>query len=265
YEGGFNVPGGAYDSVFYQNANHSVRVTDEFMDAVLRDREWSTRSVVGKQLVQTFRARDLMRKISEAAHQCGDPGLQFDTTVNAWHASPRSGRINASNPCSEYMYLDDSACNLASLNLRKFQKPSAAGSMDGELDTEAVKRAVQTTILAMEIIVGNSKYPTERIAQNSFKYRPLGLGYANLGALLMSRGLPYDSAPARAYAAAVTALLCGEAYATSAKIARDATGSFEGYEVNREPFLGVMEKHRRSVDSIDQAYVPMDLLDAARH
>src|SRR5499427_6841528 len=169
YEGGFNVPGGAYDSVFYQNANHSVRVTDEFMESVLKDRDWATRSVVSKAPVATYRARDLMRKISEAAHQCGDPGLQFDTTVNAWHTSPRSGRINASNPCSEYMYLDDSACNLASLNLRKFQNPSAAGSMDGELDVEAVKKAIETTILAMEIIVGNSKYPTDRIRDNSFK------------------------------------------------------------------------------------------------
>jgi ribonucleoside-diphosphate reductase alpha chain len=259
YEGGFNVPGGAYDSVFYQNANHSVRVTDEFMEAVLKDRDWATRSVVNRQAVGTYRARDLMRKISDAAHQCGDPGLQFDTTVNAWHTSPRSGRINASNPCSEYMYLDDSACNLASLNLRKFQK------QNGELDVESVKRAVETTILAMEIIVGNSKYPTDRIRDNSFKYRPLGLGYANLGALLMSRGQPYDSEPARAYAAAVTALLCGEAYATSAKIARDSTGPFDGYEPNREPFLNVMEKHRRACDTIDQAYVPHDLMEAARH
>src|SRR5262249_16939559 len=158
-----------------------------------------------------------------------------------WHTSPRSGRINASNPCSEYMYLDDSACNLASLNLRKFQKA------DGELDVAAMKKAIEMTILAMEIIVGNSKYPTDRIRDNSFKYRPLGLGYANLGALLMSRGQPYDSEPARAYAAAVTALLSGEAYATSARIARDATGTFEGYEPNREAFLGVIEKHRQHV------------------
>ncbi|HJZ84992.1 MAG TPA: vitamin B12-dependent ribonucleotide reductase [Polyangia bacterium] len=258
YEGGFNVPGGAYDSVFYQNANHSVRVTDAFMETVLRDGNWSTRMVRAHEPCETFRARDLMRRIAQAAHQCGDPGLQFDTTVNAWHTSPASGRINASNPCSEYMYLDDSACNLASLNLRKFQRA------DGELDTHALRRAVALTILAMEIIVGNSRYPTEKIAENSYRYRPLGLGYANLGALLMARGLPYDSEPARAYAAAVTALLCGQAYLTSAHIARDATGPFEGYEPNREPFLAVIDKHRRHVDRIDEALVPYELMTTAR-
>jgi ribonucleoside-diphosphate reductase alpha chain len=259
YDGGFNVPGGAYDTIAYQNANHSVRVTDEFMEAVLRDGEWKTRAITDGHTVDTFRARELFRKIAEAAHQCGDPGMQFDTTVNAYHTCPATARINASNPCSEYMFLDDSACNLASLNLRKFQRAE-----DGELDVEAFKRAVEITILAQEIIVDFAKYPTRRIEENSHAYRPLGLGYANLGALLMARGLPYDSEPGRAYAAAITALMCGQAYAASAKIARDATGPFAGYDHNREPFLKVMEKHRRHVDQIDAAYVPWDLMEAAR-
>jgi ribonucleoside-diphosphate reductase alpha chain len=184
--------------------------------------------------------------------------MQFDTTVNAYHTSPNTARINASNPCSEYMYLDDSACNLASLNLRKFVRP------DGELDVDAFKRAVAITILAQEIIVDFAKYPTEKIGKNSHDYRPLGLGFANLGALLMARGLPYDSEPGRAYAGAITALMCGEAYAQSARISRDATGPFNGYEVNRDPFLAVMQKHRRHVDQIDSAYVPFDLMEAAR-
>jgi ribonucleoside-diphosphate reductase alpha chain len=258
YDGGFNVAGGAYDSIAYQNANHSVRVTDEFMEAVLRDGEWKTRAITDSRVVDTFKARALLRKIAEAAHQCGDPGMQFDTTVNAYHTCPSTARINASNPCSEYMFLDDSACNLASLNLRRFQLD------DGELDVVALKRAVEITILAQEIIVDFAKYPTPRIEANSHAFRPLGLGYANLGALLMSRGLPYDSAPGRAYAAALTAIMCGHAYATSARIARDATGPFTGYPENREPFLGVMAKHRRHVDQIDAAYVPWDLMEAAR-
>jgi ribonucleoside-diphosphate reductase alpha chain len=256
YDGSFT--GEAYASVFFQNSNNSVRVTDEFMDAVRHDRVWHTKSVTTGAIVDTYRARELWRQIAEAAWQCGDPGLQFDTTVNDWHTSKNSGRINASNPCSEYMYLDDSACNLASLNLRKFQKS------DGGFDVEAFKRAVEITILAQEIIVDNAKYPSDRIGQNSHAFRPLGLGYANLGALLMSLGLPYDSDPGRAYAGAVTALMCGHAYTTSAKIARDCTGPFEGYAVNREPFLSVMEKHRRHVDKIDSALVPYDLMSAAR-
>jgi ribonucleoside-diphosphate reductase alpha chain len=258
YDGGFNVPGGAYDTIAYQNANHSVRVTDEFMESVLRDGEWRTRAITNGAVVETFKARELLRKISDAAHQCGDPGMQFDTTVNAYHTSPNTARINASNPCSEYMYLDDSACNLASLNLRKFVDEQ------GELDVEAFRRAVAVTILAQEIIVDFAKYPSEKIAKNSHDFRPLGLGFANLGALLMARGLPYDSEPGRAYAGAITALMCGEAYATSAKISRDATGPFAGYDVNREPMLGVMQKHRRHVDQIDSAYVPFDLMEAAR-
>jgi ribonucleoside-diphosphate reductase alpha chain len=260
YDGSFD--GEAYKSVFFQNSNNSVRVTDDFMEAVQKDREWTTRAVRDGAPVRTYKARDLWRAIADAAWQCGDPGLQFDTTINAWHTSAGTARINASNPCSEYMYLDDSACNLASLNLRKFV--GAQGANAGELDVESMRRAVEITILAQEIIVGNAKYPTPKIEENSHKFRPLGLGYANLGALLMSRGLPYDSAPARAYAGAITALMTGWAYRTSAVIARDVTGPFEGYAENREPFIGVMKKHRREVDKIDAKLVPADLLDAAR-
>jgi ribonucleoside-diphosphate reductase alpha chain len=256
YDGSFT--GEAYASVFFQNSNNSVRVTDEFMDAVKHDRVWHTKAVLTGAVVETFRARDLWKQISEAAWQCGDPGLQFDTTINDWHTSKNTARINASNPCSEYMYLDDSACNLASLNLRKFTNDK------GDFDVESFKRAVEITILAQEIVVDNAKYPSDKIAANSHAFRPLGLGYANLGALLMSRGLPYDSDAGRAYAAAITSIMCGHAYATSAKIARDVTGPFEGYPVNREPFLGVMEKHRRHVDKIDHALVPYDMMTAAR-
>ncbi|HWN70108.1 MAG TPA: vitamin B12-dependent ribonucleotide reductase, partial [Haliangium sp.] len=258
YDGGFNVPGGAYDSVNYQNANHSVRVADDFMRAVLAGDSWSTRAVLDGRVIHTYEARDLMRKIAEAAHLCGDPGMQFDTTINDWHPCINTARINASNPCSEYMFLDDSACNLASLNLRQFQRDN------GDFDVEAYERAIETTILAMEIVVDNSSYPTERITENSHRFRPLGLGYANLGALLMSRGLPYDSEPGRAYAAALTAILCGHAYRTSARIAGEATGPFEGYPENRDPFLRVMRKHRAAVEDIDAALVPYDLMEAAR-
>jgi ribonucleoside-diphosphate reductase alpha chain len=258
YDGGFNVPGGAYDSVNYQNANHSVRVTDDFMRAVLAGDAWSTHAVLDGRVIHTYQARDVMRKIAEAAHLCGDPGMQFDTTINDWHPCINTARINASNPCSEYMFLDDSACNLASLNLRKFQRDN------GDFDVESYERAIEITILAMEIVVDNSSYPTEKITANSHRFRPLGLGYANLGALLMSRGLPYDSEPGRAYAAALTAILCGHAYRTSARIAGEATGPFEGYPENREPFLHVMRKHRAAVDEIDAALVPYDLMEAAR-
>ena len=263
YDGGFNVAGGAYDSVNYQNANHSVRVTDDFMTAFQRDGEWHTRAITGGRKLDTHKARGLMRKMADAAWICGDPGIQFDTTINDWHPCINTARINASNPCSEYMFLDDSACNLASLNLRRFQRP-AEGADPGELDVEALRRAVQITIMAMEIIVDNSSYPTERIAENSYKFRPLGLGYANLGALLMSRSLPYDSEPGRAYAAALTALMCGEAYRTSARIAADATGPFPGYADNETPFLRVMRKHRSACDRIDAAFVPYELMQAAR-
>jgi ribonucleoside-diphosphate reductase alpha chain len=214
-------------------------------------------------VVQTVKARDLWRDIATAAWECGDPGLQYDTTVNAWHTSSATARINASNPCSEYMYLDDSACNLASLNLRKFVGPEGSKNV-GEFDVESFRQAVATTIIGQEIIVGNAKYPTERIEKNSHRFRPLGLGYANLGALLMSRGLPYDSAPARAYAGAITSIMTGWAYRTSAVIARDVTGPFDGYPENREPFIGVMQKHRRSVDKIEASYVPAEMMDAAR-
>ncbi len=270
YDGGFNVVGGAYDSVNYQNANHSVRVTDDFMTAVLRDGEWHTRAITGGRKLDTHGARALMRKMADAAWICGDPGIQYDTTINDWHPCINTARINASNPCSEYMFLDDSACNLASLNLRKFQRPETSNAgpngapVAGELDAEAFRRACQITIMAMEIIVDNSSYPTARIAENSYKFRPLGLGFANLGALLMSRSLPYDSEPGRAYAAAITALMCGEAYRTSARIAADATGPFAGYADNETPFLKVMRKHRAACDRIDAALVPYELMQAAR-
>ncbi|MEZ4365082.1 MAG: vitamin B12-dependent ribonucleotide reductase [Kofleriaceae bacterium] len=239
-----------------------MRVTDAFMESVLRDGEWTTRGVTTGAPVETHRAKEVMHKMAEAAWICGDPGMQYDTTINDWHTCPNTARINASNPCSEYMFLDDSACNLASLNLRKFQFDS--GSNAGEFNTEAFKRAVQTTSTAMEIIVDNSSYPTQKIAKNSWDYRPLGLGYANLGALLMSRGLPYDSQPGRAYAAAITAVMCGEAYKTSATISRDATGPFKGYAKNEEPFLRVMKKHRAACDDVDAALVPYDLMQAAK-
>jgi ribonucleoside-diphosphate reductase alpha chain len=257
YDGGFNVKGGAYDSVFFQNANHSVRVTDAFMRAVVDDAEWPLTARTDGRVLEKVKARALLRQIADAAWQCGDPGLQFDTTVNAWHTCPNTDRINASNPCSEYMFLDDSACNLASLNLMHFR------SIDGGFDAESFKRAVDLTILAQEILVSNAKYPTEAIGKNSEAYRPLGLGYANLGALLMATGVPYDSDAGRATAAAVTALMTGEAYAMSARIAAH-TGPFAGFEKNREPCLGVLAKHAAHVDKIDARLSPADLVAAAR-
>ncbi len=252
YDGSFNVRGGAYDSVFFQNANHSVRVTDEFMRAVLDDREWQTKHVMGGGVADTYRARDLMKMMADAAWQCGDPGMQFDTTINDWHTCPNTARINASNPCSEYMFLDDTACNLASLNLMKFVKA------DGEFDAEAFGAACRTVITAQEILVDNASYPTVAIDQNSHDYRPLGLGYANLGVLLMDRGLPYDSEAGRTYAAAVTSLMHGEAYAQSARIA-GAMGPFAGYAKNAEPMLRVVDKHRQSARMIDSTLVPREL------
>ncbi|HSQ65674.1 MAG TPA: vitamin B12-dependent ribonucleotide reductase, partial [Polyangiaceae bacterium] len=257
YDGGFNVRGGAYDSVFFQNANHSIRVTDAFMRAVLEDREWSLTARTDGKALETIRARELMSKVTEAAWLCGDPGMQFDTTINAWHTCPSSDRINASNPCSEYMFLDDSACNLASLNLMHFR------DIDGGFDVEAFRRAVDLTILAQEILVSNAKYPTENIGRNSEAYRPLGLGYANLGALLMASGLPYDSDGGRAAAAAITALMTGEAYAMSARIA-ERVGPFAGFAANRDPFLGVIRKHANQVDRIDPSFGDVGVLDAAR-
>ena len=256
YDGSFT--GVAYGSIFFQNSNNSVRVTDDFMRAVLDDGEWRTKAVRNGEVMDTYKARDLMRMIAEGTWVCGDPGMQFDTTVNDWHTCPETGRINASNPCSEYMFLDDSACNLASINLMKFVKE------DGELDVAAFKSACRTVITAQEIIVPNSSYPTKAIEKNSHEYRPLGLGYANLGALLMSRGQPYDSDEGRAYAAAITAVMTGEAYAQSARIARDHGGPFGGYQNNRERFLSVMRKHRDAVCEINTKFVPSDLYAGAK-
>ena len=265
YDGSFTGP--AYSSVFFQNSNNSVRVTDEFMRAVIDDGEWHTRAVLTGEVMDTYKARDLMRQIAEATHICGDPGMQFDTTVNDWHTCPNTARINASNPCSEYMFLDDSACNLASINLMKFVVPQSdkEGSDNaGEFDYAAFDAACRTLITAQEILVDNSSYPTPAIEKNSHAYRPLGLGYANLGALLMSRGLPYDSDAGRDYSAAITALMHGAAYAQSAKIARDHGGPFAGYEKNREPFLRVMRKHRAALKDIDRSHMPKELFDAAK-
>lgn len=385
YDGGFNVAGGAYDSVNYQNANHSVRVTDDFMHAVHDDCEWQTRNVTDGEPADTYRARDLLRKMAQAAWTCGDPGIQFDTACNTWHTCPNTARINASNPCqpamatvltpegvctfadidvgstiwsgqrwtkvvrkvatgikpvfkfstthgtflgtkdhkvmsrgervsaidadiidvartygatasetrsavvygveyvgelpvwdievdalehtywtdgllvsncSEYMFLDDSACNLASLNLRKFEDDH------GNFDVDAFKHAIRITIIAMEIIVGNSSYPTHKIAENSRKFRPLGLGYANLGALLMARGLPYDSDSARQFAAGITSLMCGYAYQVSAEIAYYATGTFDGYADNSEPFLEVIDRHASEHNLLSLEYIPEDIYDA---
>ncbi|GAB4338623.1 MAG: vitamin B12-dependent ribonucleotide reductase [Calditrichia bacterium] len=254
YDGSIN--GEAYSSVFFQNANHSVRVTDEFMQAYEEDREWVTREVLSRKPVDRLRARDVMRKIAEGTHICGDPGLQFDTTINDWHTCPNSGRINASNPCSEYMFLDDTACNLASLNLMKFVK-------DDEFDVKSFRRAVRVMITAMEIIVDNSSYPREEIARNSHLFRTLGLGYTNLGALLMSRGLPYDSDAGRSYAAAITSLMCGQAYKTSSELAK-VMGPFEEFEKNREPMLRVIQKHRTAAYNLDKKYIPEDLYSASQ-
>jgi ribonucleoside-diphosphate reductase alpha chain len=256
YDGAFNVRGGAYDSVFFQNANHSVRVTDEFMKAVAEDREWQTQYVLSGEPCESYRARDVMKQMAEAAWQCGDPGIQFDTTVNDWHTCPNAARINASNPCSEYMFLDDTACNLASLNLMKFVRE------DGEFDVKDFGVACRTVITAQEILVDNASYPTPAIDRNSHDFRPLGLGYANLGVLLMDRGLPYDSDEGRAHAAGVTALMHGEAYAQSARLA-SAMGPFAGYEKNAEPMLRVIDKHRKHSHMIDSSALPRDLMQAA--
>ncbi len=220
YDGSFTGP--AYASVFFQNSNNSVRVTDDFMRTVLDDAEWETHAVTDGRVIDVYKARDLMNLIAEGTHVCGDPGMQFDTTINEWHTCPETDRIYASNPCSEYMFLNDSACNLASINLMKFIRE------DGEFDVVSYKAAIRTLITAQEIIVDNASYPSPAIEKNSHAFRPLGLGYANLGALLMSRGLPYDSDAGRDYAAALTALMTGEAYAQSARIARDQGGPFSG-------------------------------------
>lgn len=251
-----SIDGEAYQSVQFQNANNSVSVTDEFMEAVVGDQEWKTREVTTGKAVHTYRARQLMHEISETTWICGDPGLQFYSTLNDWHTCPNSGPINGCNPCSEYVFLDNSACNLASLNLMKF--------VDGNVnfDTEAFKKAVRVMITAQEIIVDNSSYPTREIARVSHEYRTLGLGFANLGALLMARGLPYDSDRARNLAAAITALMNGEAYLTSAELAQ-TKGPFAGFEANRVPMMRVIYKHRDALSEIDSALVPMDLLHSA--
>ena len=255
YDGSFT--GTAYSSVFFQNSNNSVRVSDDFMRSVVDDAEWNTRAVTDDRVMDTYRARELMELIAEGTHVCGDPGMQFDTTINDWHTCPNTDRIRASNPCSEYMFLDDSACNLSSLNLMRFL------GEDGGFDTEAFIAGVRTMITAQEIIVDAASYPTEAIGRNSQDYRPLGLGYANLGALLMSRGIPYDSDEGRDWAGALTALMTGEAYAQSARIARDHGGPFAGYAANREPFLRVMRKHRDSMKGVDAENVPVALHQAA--
>jgi len=257
YDGGFNVPGGAYDSIAFQNANHSVRVTDAFMHAVEADANWNTKAVTTGQIVDTYRARDLLRDMADAAHLCGDPGIQYDTTINRWNPVKASGRINSSNPCSEYMFLDDTACNLASLNLMTFVDD------EGAFQVEDFKRAVAITILAQEIVVDPADYPTPAIDENSHLYRPLGLGYANLGALLMSFGLPYDSDAGRNLSAALTSLMCGEAYRMSAEIA-GAMGPFARYRPNRKPFLEVIGMHKAAAEAVAHDGVPDDLWDASR-
>jgi ribonucleoside-diphosphate reductase alpha chain len=256
YDMSLNSPDWA--SIQYQNANNSIRVTDAFMDAVEKGDEWNLTARTDGTVVETVPARDLLKQAAEAAWRCADPGVQYDTTINAWHTCPNSGRINASNPCSEYMHLDDSACNLASLNLMKFRRE------DGELDVEAFEHAVDTVFLAQEILVGYSSYPTPEIERNAKAYRQLGLGYANLGAVLMARGLPYDSDEGRAYAAAITALMTGRAYRKSAEIAA-RMGPFAGYQPNAGAMIGVIAKHRAAVGNIEHASsVPNDLLTAAR-
>jgi ribonucleoside-diphosphate reductase alpha chain len=253
-----SLDGDAYGSVFFQNANNSVRVTDDFMRAVVNDGEWQTHFVKDGAADQTYRARDLLRTMAEAAWACGDPGMQYDTTINGWHTCPNSGRINASNPCSEYMHLDNSACNLASLNLLKFVDDR------GDFDVKAFRHAVDVMITAQDIVVDNSSYPTPEIERNAHMFRELGLGYANLGATLMALGMPYDSDQGRSYAGAITALMNGEAYLQSARIAA-ALGPFEGYAVNREPMLKVIEHHRECArEQLKSEFVPLDMLRAAR-
>jgi len=255
YDGGLG--GEAYGSVMFQNSNNSVRVTNAFMKAVVKDKKWHTRAVTNGRIMNVYRARDLLKKMADAAHLCGDPGLQFDSTTNEWHTCKKSSRINASNPCSEFMFVDDSSCNLSSLNLLKFVD---------ENDNFMVKEfchAVTVMLIAQEILVDRSSYPTDKITRNSHEYRPLGLGYANLGALLMSRGFPYDSDEGRAYAATVTALMTGHAYKVSAMLSR-AKGPFKHFEMNRDPMLEVIQNHRFHVTKIESSYVPDNLFQAAQ-
>ena len=259
YSGAFNVAGGAYDTVPFQNANHSVRVTDEFMQAVEADATWETKFRTSGKTAETFRAKDLLHSIAEGTWVCGDPGMQYDTAANDWHTCANTDRIYASNPCSEFFFLNSTACNLSSLNLMKFRQDGT-----GAFDTESFDHAVKIMITAQEIVVGFASYPTDKIEQRSHEFRPLGLGYANLGALLMAAGLPYDSDAGRAYAGAVTALMTGRAYHQSASIARDCGGPFAGFAENRDPMLRVMHKHRDHVDQINGTLIPSTLLAAAR-
>ncbi len=252
YDGGFNVPGGAYDSIYYQNANHSVRVTDAFMQAAEREDRWQTRGVLDGKAIEDYDAKELLREMADAAHLCGDPGIQYDSTINRWNPCKNTGRIHSSNPCSEYMFLDDTACNLASLNLMEFLRE------DGSFDVEAYRHAIAITITAMEIIVPHADYPTEKIKANSHLYRPLGLGYANLGALLMAFGLPYDGDEGRNLAAALTSILCGQAYLTSAQLA-EAMGPFPEYAANEDCFLDVIRMHKEAAESVPMEGVPEDV------
>jgi ribonucleoside-diphosphate reductase alpha chain len=254
-----SIDGEGFTSIQYQNANNSVRVTDEFMRAVAEDREWRlTSRVTGELVGEPIPARELMREIAEAAWRCADPGVQYDTTINRWHTSPNSGRINASNPCSEYMHVDDSACNLASINLMRFRRP------DGTLDVESFEHTVDVMLMAQEIVVGPSSYPTEEIGVNARAFRQLGLGYANLGAYLMADGMPYDSERGRGTAAAITALMTGRAYRRSAEVA-GALGPYERYAENREEHNAVMRMHRDAAEAIpEQGCTDRELLTAAR-
>jgi len=253
-----SIDGEGFNSIQYQNANNSVRVTDEFMEAVAAGEDWHLTARADGSSVKTVDARDLMNQIADAAWRCADPGVQYDTTINRWHTSPESGRINASNPCSEYMHVDNSACNLASINLMKFRRE------DGSFDAADFEHTVDIVFLAQEIIVGPSSYPTEEIGENARRFRQLGLGYANLGALLMSDGLPYDSDEGRNVAAAITSLMTGRAYRQSALIAAGATGPYEEYEKNREPHNGVMRMHRDAAYEVDGTGIKGDLLEASQ-
>ena len=254
-----SMDGEAYASVFFQNANNSVRVSDSFMSAVERDEIWKTKYVTTGEVADTYNAKDIFREISKAAHVCGDPGLQFDTTINKWNTCSNTGRINGSNPCSEYVHLDDSACNLASINLLKYLNKN-----DGSFDIKSFKHTVDVMITAMDIIVSNSSYPTEKIRDNANKFRELGLGYANLGALLMSLGFPYDSTEGRNYAACITSLMTGEGYLQSTRIA-NRMGPFDGYDENEEPMLNVLSSHGSMSDqNLLSHYSPVELVRAVQ-
>jgi ribonucleoside-diphosphate reductase alpha chain len=251
YDGSFG--GEAYESIMYQNANLSVRVSDEFMQAVEKDGMWQTRAVTTGEPMDTYRARDIMQKIAACTHQCGDPGLQYDTTINKWHTCLNSGRINASNPCSEFMFLDNSACNLASLNLMRFVDE------DGKFETSRFAHAVRMFTVAQDILVDMASYPTQEIAENSHRFRPLGLGYANLGAVLMRSGMPYDSDDGRMFSGTVTALMTGYSYLASEELA-EAKGTFDGYTENRDCMLDVIRLHRNELQRLDPHICPADLL-----